>query len=174
MKRLNIGAGKRILKGYDNLDIHKRFGANIIADLTKLPTKIKSNCYDEVLAENILEHMHDTLKVMDEFVRILKKEGVLIIQVPYSDNAWDSMDHTREFLITTFLDYVEQFDLGTPKKLDFLSAKFVTRQTSSWVRLKVSIYNLLIKIHLKIIDYTFLRFFSKGLSIRVKFKKIKK
>lgn len=173
MKKLNIASGKMVLKGWDNLDIHSRYGANIIWDLNKIPLPIKDESYNYILASFILEHFNDCLSQLREWFRILRKGGKLEIIVPYGDLVYDSIDHKRVFYLVTFMDFLIEGDFEN----DFLNNitlehyNFYTRQTKLWPRIKISLFNFLIKIHPKIIDYTFLRFFCKGVSLRIIYKK---
>lgn len=169
MKKLNFGSGRKVLKGYDNLDIHSRYGANVICDLDVFPYPIKDKSYDEIIIENVMEHLNEPLKVMQELERILKPNGKLIIEVPYGDLTWDSLDHKKEYYITTFLEYRGEDD-EKQYGLTFVNAKFKVNQ-KGLIKFKCWFFNQLIKFHLKIIDYTFLRFFCKALYIRVEYKK---
>ena len=42
-----------------------------------------ANSIDIVYCNQVLEHIEDLFKVMNEIPRILKKDGLLIITVPY-------------------------------------------------------------------------------------------
>lgn len=175
MRKLNIGSGRSVLEGWDNLDNHKKFGANIILDMNKVPYLIKSNTYDYILASYVLEHFNDSLSQLDEWLRILNKGGRLEIIVPYGDLCFDSIDHRKIFYLMTFIDAINEGDFGREAiknvKLEYYG--FYTRQTKIWARMKVSLFNFFIKIHPKIIDYTLLRFLCKGVSIRVIYRKEK-
>lgn len=174
MKKLNIGAGRDIKKSWDNLDNHKRFGANIIHDLRDLPLPIKSKTYDYVLLSHILEHLTDTTNLLNECVRILKIGGKMEIEVPYGDSVWNSIDHKKEFRIVTFLNYLGMEDFEERNfELIVCSLKLKTNQKKFFRKLKVSFYNQLLKINVKIIDYTFLRYFTNFVYINIIFKRIK-
>ena len=62
---------------YKNIDPSIRF-----ADATKL--EFDDNSFDVVIANHILEHIPDDLKAMKEIYRVLKDNGVAILQVPWS------------------------------------------------------------------------------------------
>lgn len=64
-------------------------------DLTDLP--VLDGSFDLVLCSHVLEHIPDDAKAMSELARVLRPGGVLILQVPYSDD----LEHTDEdFSIT--------------------------------------------------------------------------
>lgn len=106
VKKLNIGCGKDILKGYVNLDIVKLPGVDVVHDLEKTPYPFKDNEFDEIVAHQILEHISDLSKVMAELSRILKKGGRLKLDVPHFTSNTSFMDptHKRLFAYSTF-DY---------------------------------------------------------------------
>jgi ubiquinone/menaquinone biosynthesis C-methylase UbiE len=54
--------------------------ADIKADICNLP--MKSNAFDVVLCNHVLEHVNDDKKAMQELFRILKPGGFGIFQVP--------------------------------------------------------------------------------------------
>lgn len=75
--RLNLGAGKRALPGYRNIDIKDGRQAYPL-------TEYQDGTVDEVRAVHLLEHFPASLcmDVLREWVRVLKPGGVLRISVP--------------------------------------------------------------------------------------------
>lgn len=55
--------------------------ADIKADLTDLP--FAENTYDVVICNHVLEHIKEDRKAMSEILRVLKPNGMAILQVPY-------------------------------------------------------------------------------------------
>jgi len=68
-------------------------GSVIIADATDMSV-IRNNQYDFCISSNNLEHIANPLKAMKEFVRITKKDGIVLILVPVKDMCFD---HNREY-----------------------------------------------------------------------------
>lgn len=95
-KILNIGAGQVLWienevflgkKNFISLDINeKNLSVNnkaenkMVADATKLP--FKNNEINQVIILDVLEHIKDHEKVLEEINRVLKKKGRLVICVP--------------------------------------------------------------------------------------------
>ena len=79
--RLNLGCGKRVLKGYTNIDIHPFEGVTVM-DVSSLDFRDES--VDEILAENILEHLsyYSIQETLWEWYRVLKYKGRLDLIVP--------------------------------------------------------------------------------------------
>ena len=87
---LNAGCGNRdisdFLKTYyaeevENCDIQSSIPGAIICDLTAIPKEGKY--YDAILCNAVLEHVKDARAVMEEFKRLLRDDGHLIISVPF-------------------------------------------------------------------------------------------
>jgi len=86
MKKLNLGCGKTILKGFINGDIEKP--ADLLMDLNKYPYKFKTNSIDYILASHVIEHLESPEKFLTEMRRILREGGILEIKVPhYKDKS---------------------------------------------------------------------------------------
>jgi len=62
---------------YKNID-----SAISYADATAL--RFPDNSFDVIIANHILEHIPEDIKAMTEMQRVLKEDGVAILQVPYS------------------------------------------------------------------------------------------
>jgi len=71
------------------------------ADLRVIP----SGKYDFVLSSHMLEHSANPLRALDEWRRVLKPGGTLVLVVPARDGAFD---HRRP--ITTLAHLIEDFD----------------------------------------------------------------
>lgn len=113
------------------LDYNKKFNPNILHDLRKLPMPFKKNTFDKIYASHIIEHLPDTVALMDELYRILKSNGILIIRVPHfsSRSAWFNPTHCRAFAIYTF-DY---FDKNNPQPYGNCNFKVLKREFH-WIR----------------------------------------
>lgn len=79
---LNIGSSSK--KAYSktvNLDIGLFKNVDVVADGKSLPFKERS--FDLVIAEMVLEHVDDPDKVLNEANRVLKKNGILYVTIPF-------------------------------------------------------------------------------------------
>ncbi len=86
LKYLHIGCGDNVLpKPFINIDNRKKKG---VLNLKAYPLRFKKNTFDLVYASHILEHFKkkQVLKVLVEWVRVLKPGGVLRISVPSFEN----------------------------------------------------------------------------------------
>jgi SAM-dependent methyltransferase len=82
--RLNLGCGFDRRAGYVNVDLQAFHGPDIVGDITEL-NELPSNAYDEVLAQDVLEHFkwRDTPKALNEWNRLLRPGGKIFIRTTY-------------------------------------------------------------------------------------------
>lgn len=81
--KLNLGAGKKPLKGYVNIDKNNFKGVDLVWNLDNFPYPFKNNSVDEIVAENILEFVENFMKTIEEIYRICKPGAkIKIIYVP--------------------------------------------------------------------------------------------
>lgn len=83
IRKLNLGCGKDIKKGYVNLDKSKLKGVDVAHDIDKYPWPFPSNYFDEVYGQDVIEHVSDLFKAMKEIHRISKNNAVVRLIVPY-------------------------------------------------------------------------------------------
>ncbi len=104
-KILNLGCGK-IKKNVPfkgevvGIDVAKLKGVDIIHDLNKFPWPIKNNEFDYVYASNILEHLNDIIKPLEELHRISKPNAIIKIIVPLFPGVWTFADPTHKSVFT--------------------------------------------------------------------------
>ena len=60
-------------------------GIDLICDITSIPEA--SNSFDAILCTEVLEHLPDPTNALDEFARLLKPGGVLILTAPFGSNV---------------------------------------------------------------------------------------
>jgi ubiquinone/menaquinone biosynthesis C-methylase UbiE len=136
--RLNIGCGRSIEKESINLDFIKLPGVNVVHDLNKFPYPFKDNTFDEVFADNVLEHLNDLQKTLEELSRISKKEGVIEIIVPLAPTMHAFRDPTHKLFFTyrTFEYFTE--DTKTLNHYTKARFKILSRKIIFHNRLKFS------------------------------------
>ena len=105
--KLHLGCGKKILKGWVNLDIVKGKGVDVVHNLEKFPYPFKENTFNEILADNVIEHLADIIKVMEELHRIGKNGCIVKIIVPYYNHHFAYQDPTHKHFFT--LDSFDYF-----------------------------------------------------------------
>ncbi len=104
--RIDLACGASKPKGWTGVDIAKTDGVDIVYDLTKFPwTFAEDNSVSELRTSHYVEHVHDLVAFMNECFRILKPNGLFMIQCPYGGNvvrAWQDPFHVRPIFPETF------------------------------------------------------------------------
>lgn len=82
MLLLDIGCGDNKRKGFIGIDIRRTCGVDIIADAHMLP--FRNEAFDHAYSSHLIEHFshREAHKVVAEWVRVLKKNGIIEIRCP--------------------------------------------------------------------------------------------
>ena len=120
MRRLNLGSGKDIRDGWVNLDSARLPGVNVVHDIEKLPLPLVNDEFDEILCQDILEHI-EYIPVLKDLHRILKSGGKLEIRVPHftSKNNFIDPTHKKRFSIYTFEMFIKNSPYAKAKEHDY-------------------------------------------------------
>jgi len=106
---LNLGCGRKKMADAVNLDISGDVGADVVHDLAAMPWPLPADTFREVHATDVIEHLDDTLKVMEEIHRICQSGAVVHVTVPHfsSANAFTDPTHRKHFSYFSF-DYFDE------------------------------------------------------------------
>lgn len=123
--RLNIGSGKDFRDDCLNLDIADYRSPDILFDLNEpLPANglryaterfgeigLTKGSFDQIIANDVLEHITNLTTAMKTCLDLLKVGGVFDISVPYdlSLGAWQDPTHVRAFNENSWLYYTDWF-----------------------------------------------------------------
>lgn len=124
LKILDFGCGTRKRKGAIGIDINPRTQADVIHDLQKFPYPFNDNRFEEVYVDNVIEHLEDVVRTMEEIHRILEDRGLVKIIVPYFRSRWAFIDPTHKHFFTS--DSFAYFDPASPisKTYPYSTAQF--------------------------------------------------
>jgi predicted SAM-dependent methyltransferase len=81
--RISLGCGTNILKGWINLDRATLAGVDVVHGLKALPLPFDDESADEILCEDVLEHVN-YIPLLKECHRIVLPGGRVRIEVPQS------------------------------------------------------------------------------------------
>lgn len=111
--KLNIGSGKRPLKGFLNIDKFKVSGVDKIVDLNKYPWPFKENQFEEVRAMYVIEMLDNFIKAIEEIHRISKNGAKVVVYSPLFPNMRSAQDPlTKKFMTYNSFDYFSPDDKG--------------------------------------------------------------
>ena len=96
---LNLGSGLKPMAGAVNLDVAATTRPDVVHNLNVVPWPFGPNTFDEVHANDVIEHLDDTLVAMEEIHRISRPGAVVHITVPHfsSANAFTDPTHQHYF-----------------------------------------------------------------------------
>lgn len=105
--KLNLGCGRNPVPGWVNVDIAATPGVDVVADLDACrthPLPFADNSVSQMRMEHVLEHIRDTLALMQELHRIAEPGALLAIRSPYgsSDDADEDPTHCQHFFMNSF------------------------------------------------------------------------
>jgi hypothetical protein len=104
-KTLNLGCGLKPITGAVNHDLEKHAAhVDVSWDLNKYPYPWESDQFEQVVMDDVMEHLDDVVKTMDECWRIMKLGGIITIKVPRWDHwtSWCDPTHKRTFMQCSF------------------------------------------------------------------------
>jgi hypothetical protein len=107
MIRLNVGCGRNIQQGWVNLDAVPLPGVDIVCNLETLrevPIALPDESVEQFLLSHVVEHVRDSLGLMQELWRLASPGALAEIRVPHggSDDAWEDPTHIRAYYLGSF------------------------------------------------------------------------
>lgn len=112
--RLNVGCGRNIQAGWINLDSIALPGVDIVCDLERLrqsPIPLPDDSVGHFLLSHVIEHIHDSLGLMQELWRLAAPGATAVVRVPHggSDDAWEDPTHVRAYFLNSFGYFSQPF-----------------------------------------------------------------
>jgi len=150
MKRLDLGCGKSKKDGFLGVDSLALPGVDFIHDLKIYPYPFEDNSIDEIWMDNVLEHIPNPLRVMEEIYRMCKNGAKVNIGVPYFRSFYATIDPTHvNFFGVYWFNYFDPNNIFS-QKYQYSSAKFIIEKKEfdrEWNRNNISFF------HRKLINY---------------------
>jgi SAM-dependent methyltransferase len=145
---LHLGCGNNKVSDSIGIDFSKNTSADIIHDLNKFPYPFPSNRFEKIIMINIIEHLEDIVKVMEEINRISKNGAHIFIQTGHFSAVDSFTDPTHKHFFTS-----RSFDYFIPGKdlykYQYSKARF--KLSDVWVGPKKS-ENYILRIILQLIN----------------------
>jgi len=112
--KLNVGCGRNIKEGWVNLDSAALPGVDLVCDLERVrekPIALPDDSVDQFLISHVIEHIRDSLGLMQELWRIAIPGAIALIRVPHggSDDAWEDPTHLRAYFPGSFGYFSQPF-----------------------------------------------------------------
>ncbi|HLC45588.1 MAG TPA: class I SAM-dependent methyltransferase, partial [archaeon] len=90
--------------GWVNADVSPQLKTDVCWDLDEFPWPFKDGEFDLAYNANVLEHVKEPVKFINECHRVLKKDGYLVTLAPHSSDPqmWSDFTHLRGLNIQSF------------------------------------------------------------------------
>jgi SAM-dependent methyltransferase len=96
---LDVGCGSAKWPGAVGLDIAQDTDADVVHDLNAFPYPFEDSSFDQVLMQDVLEHVQEPIRVMDELHRICRPGARIQLRTPHFSSmlAYSDPTHTHYF-----------------------------------------------------------------------------
>lgn len=96
---LDVGCGSAKWPGAVGLDISPDTDADVVHDLDEFPYPFEDESFDQVLMQDVLEHVREPIRVMDELHRICRAGARIQLRTPHFSSmlAYSDPTHTHYF-----------------------------------------------------------------------------
>jgi hypothetical protein len=103
---LNLGCGRKRVLNAVNVDRTEETEPDIVHDLNLRPWPFPDNAFSEAQGYDVMEHLQDTVAVMEEIHRVCRSGALVRLTVPHfsSANAYTDPTHCHYFGFFSF-DY---------------------------------------------------------------------
>jgi SAM-dependent methyltransferase len=99
---LDVGCGINKFPGSIGIDRNPRTRADLLCDLDHFPYPFRDNSFDAVRAIHVIEHVSDVILAMEEFHRVLRPGGRLILATPHYTDFSSFCDPTHRWHLNSF------------------------------------------------------------------------
>lgn len=132
-KKLNLGCGTDFRDGWINLDNFESDKIDVKHDLETFPYPFEDECFDEIIAVNVLEHIENPVRVLEELHRITANSGKVTIRVPYYNSKDMGTDPThKNFFSENSLDYFDPSKRHCKNRPYYSTARFSIDKLSAY------------------------------------------
>jgi SAM-dependent methyltransferase len=96
---LDVGCGAKKWPGAVGLDISPDTDADVVHDLDAFPYPFDDDSFDQILMQDVLEHVREPIRVIDELHRICRPGGRIQLRTPHFSSmlAYSDPTHTHYF-----------------------------------------------------------------------------
>jgi SAM-dependent methyltransferase len=114
---LDIGCGENKQPNFVGMDIRELDGVDLVWDWSNMPYPLPDGCCISILASHVVEHVDPNnfgfIKAMDEWWRLLRPGGRLMMSTPYPGSVgyWQDPTHVNPVSERT-LAYFDPEDLS--------------------------------------------------------------
>ena len=99
---LDVGCGVNKFPGSIGIDRNPRTKADVIVELDRFPYPFPDGVFDEVRAIHVIEHVSDVIGTMEEFHRLLRSGGRVVLETPHYTDFSSFCDPTHKWHLNSY------------------------------------------------------------------------
>lgn len=108
---LDVGCGSAKFPGATGLDISSDTAADVVHDLDTFPYPFADDSFDQILMQDVIEHVAEPLRVVGELARISRPGGRIHLRTPHFSSVLAYGDPTHRHYFSTIAIH----QLATPR-----------------------------------------------------------
>ena len=117
---LDVGCGSAKAPGAVGLDVSADTEADIVHDLDSFPYPIADDSFDQILMQDVLEHVREPIRLFEEFHRIARPGGRIQLRTPHFSSVLAYGDPTHRHYFST----IAIRSLAEPRFAHYTSVRF--------------------------------------------------
>jgi SAM-dependent methyltransferase len=102
VRTLDVGCGINKLPGAIGIDRNPSSRADVLCDLDHMPYPFRDSSFDRLQAVHVIEHVADVIRAMEEFHRLVRAGGEVIIVTPHYTDFSSFCDPTHRWHLNSF------------------------------------------------------------------------
>ena len=102
MRILDVGCGINKYPGSIGIDRNAGTRADVLCELDHFPYPFRDSQFDQVRASHVIEHVADVIRTMEEFHRVAKPGGRIVLSTPHYTDFSSFCDPTHRWHLNTF------------------------------------------------------------------------
>ena len=160
---VDLGCGLKKKAGRIGIDAIDLPNVDIVADLEEGLSFLPDNSVDQIHCRSVLEHIDNFENLMQEIVRVLKKDGTAHVFIPHFSNPYYYSDfaHVRFFGLYSFYYFVDQDEqlrrkvptFYTDVKIRILSQRLKFRSSFKIISPLKKLFGWFVNLHTTLQEY---------------------
>ena len=102
MKILDVGCGINKRPGSLGIDRNPAAHPDVLVELDHPPYPFRDSTFDQLYATHVIEHVADVMKTMEEFHRLVRAGGEVLIATPHYTDFSSFCDPTHRWHLNSF------------------------------------------------------------------------
>jgi SAM-dependent methyltransferase len=102
MRVLDVGCGINKLAGSIGIDRNPASKADVLVDVDRLPYPFRDSSFDKLRAIHVIEHVSDVIRTLEEWNRLVRNGGEVLIATPHYTDFSSFCDPTHKWHLNSF------------------------------------------------------------------------